>query len=131
MAYRNENLTDRTGSPVLVSNDETRQAYTVTVEGNTVGRAFFVKSKEDDKARIFYHTEVEEEYGGRGLAGLLVQESLTDSREKGATVVPVCPVYVKYLEKHGETYTNSGGTFRKPSLKELQLAKETFKAEHN
>lgn len=37
----------------------------------------------------YFHTEVDQEFGGRGLAGLLVREALTDSIRKNITVVPV------------------------------------------
>ncbi|TEA08460.1 GNAT family N-acetyltransferase [Mycobacteroides salmoniphilum] len=52
--------------------------------------------------RIFYHTEIDEKFGGRGLAGTLVQSALTSTRSTGRRIVPVCPYIRKFVGKHHE-----------------------------
>lgn len=52
--------------------------------------------------RIFFHTEVAKEYGGRGLAGRLVRAAVEDAVASGSAVVPVCPYVTKWLERHPE-----------------------------
>jgi predicted GNAT family acetyltransferase len=48
----------------------------------------------------FTHTLVEPEYGGRGLAGQLVQFALDDARAKGEAVLPFCPYVKAWIGKH-------------------------------
>lgn len=123
-----EPQTDKTGAVVHIALDEARaiSAYTVTLDDGTLaGRADFVDPPEGGGERVFFHTEVSPEFGGRGLAGLLLREALADSVRKNITVVPVCPLFAKYLKEHGEEYTAQGGRFRKPRPADLQLVKKT------
>ena len=55
-------------------------------------------------ARDFLHTEVDEAYGGRGLASDLVEAALADVRASGLRVVAHCPYVVRWLEKHPGAY---------------------------
>ena len=50
----------------------------------------------------FTHTVVPDEFGGRGIASAMASASLDDAREKNLKVRPVCPFYVRYLERHPE-----------------------------
>lgn len=108
-----QELTDSTGAPVAVALDEEGQAYTIAVEGGEVaGRAHFLPGPEAETERLFYHTVVDEAFGGRGLSKILVAEALTDCRERGLTVVPICPLFVKKLQMAGDDYQAQGGRFR-------------------
>lgn len=124
-------LTDRTGAPVSIALDRDRaiSAYTVTVDGGTLaGRVDFVDPPEAVGERVFFHTEVAEEFGGRGLAGLLVREALADSVRENLTVVPVCPLFARHLKEHGDEYEAGGGKFRRPRPADLALVKETVES---
>lgn len=126
-----EQQTDRTGAPVRIALDETRpvSAYTVSLDdGSLAGRADFVDPPEAGGERIFFHTEIAEEFGGRGLAGLLVREALADSIRRDLTVVPVCPLFAKHLEKHGEDFKAEGGRFRRPRPADLTTVKQAIAA---
>lgn len=46
------------------------------------------------------HTEVDGAYGGRGLAGQLVQTALDDVRASGKQVRPVCPYVVRWIDRN-------------------------------
>ncbi|MFC3996725.1 GNAT family N-acetyltransferase [Nocardiopsis sediminis] len=119
--------TDRTGAPVQIKLDETDaiSAYTVSLDDGTLaGRAAFVDPPGADGERIFFHTEIAEEFGGRGLAGLLVREALADSIRKDLTVVPVCPLFRSHLDKHGEAYAAEGGRFRRPRPADLSTVRQ-------
>ena len=59
--------TDKTGAQTTVSAADGK--YTIAVEGQTVGLAALA---DRDNQRVFYHTEVNEQFGGRGLANILV-----------------------------------------------------------
>ena len=123
-----EPQTDKTGAVVHVDLDETRtvSAYTVSPDDGTLaGRADFVDPPEADGERVFFHTEVSSEFGGRGLAGLLLREAMADSIRRNLTVVPVCPLFAKYLKDHGDEYTADGGRFRSPRPADLELVEQT------
>ena len=89
--------TDKTGAEATVSAAEGK--YTIAVAGETVGLAAVA---DRDNQRIFYHTEVEERFGGRGLATILVAEALAATRTDGKRVVPVCPMVAAFIKKHPE-----------------------------
>ena len=90
-------LTDKTGAPVTVAREDVK--FTVAVEGKTVGLAAF---GDRDGQRVFSHTEVDEAYGGRGLATVLVSEALAATRAEGLRIVAVCPMVAAYVTKHHE-----------------------------
>lgn len=115
-------LTDKNCESVTVVLDEARGAYVIrTAAGEDAGSAFFINSP--DEERIFFHTEVDDEFGGRGLATVLVAQSLAGSREQGVTVVPVCPLFVRKLADSGEDYVAEGGKFRKATGADIDLVK--------
>lgn len=88
---------DKTGAPTTVGAEPDR--FTIGVEGGTVGFAEFA---DHDGKRIFTHTEVESEFEGRGLATILVEEALQQTRDAGLRIVPACALVANYVEKHDE-----------------------------
>jgi predicted GNAT family acetyltransferase len=89
--------TDKTGAEATVSAAEGK--YTIAVDGETVGLADVA---DRGNQRVFYHTEVEERFGGRGLATILVAEALEATRADGKRVVPLCPMVAAFIKKHPE-----------------------------
>lgn len=73
--------------------------YEISVDGARAGHAQFADSGDQ---RIFFHTEVGDEYAGRGVAGELVGQALDATRKAGKRVVPVCEYVEKFVEKHEE-----------------------------
>lgn len=90
-------ITDKTGTPVSITKEV--DEFTISVDGKTVGLAAF---REHDGQRIFHHTEVDSEFGGRGLATVLVGEALAATRADGLRIVAVCPLVAAYVKKHQE-----------------------------
>lgn len=45
-------------------------------------------------------TRIDDAFGGRGLAGQLVQGALDDLRARGVLILPLCPYVTGWLEKH-------------------------------
>lgn len=88
---------DRTGAPTEVAAEPDR--FTISVEGRRVGLADFY---DRDGARVFPHTEVDPRYQGRGLATILIRESLTATRAAGLRVVPQCWAVAEFIEKNPE-----------------------------
>ncbi len=88
---------DKTGAQTTVSAQDGR--YTIAVEGKAVGLADFADRGDQ---RIFYHTEVDPKFGGRGLATILVEEALNATRDDGKRIVPLCSMVATVLKKHPE-----------------------------
>ena len=89
--------TDKTGAQTVVSAAD--EKYTIAVDGETVGLAAVA---DRGNQRVFYHTEVEERFGGRGLASILVGEALEATRADGKRAVAVCPMVAAFIKKHPE-----------------------------
>jgi len=89
--------TDKTGAPTTVTAGQ--QTYSIAVGGQTVGHADYADRGDQ---RVFYHTVVDPEFGGRGLATILVEEALNAARDEGKRIVPVCSMVETVLKKHPE-----------------------------
>lgn len=48
----------------------------------------------------FYHTVVPESHAGQGLGTALIKAGLAAARERGLKVIPICPFFRAYLQKH-------------------------------
>ena len=48
------------------------------------------------------HTEVPVALEGQGIGSELVKQALEDVKEKGWTLVPLCPFVAGYIKKHPE-----------------------------
>lgn len=125
-----ETHTDKTGATVKVEVEigTSVNSYTVSLDdAPNVGRAEFVDSPEKGH-RIFFHTEVDEKFAGRGLAGVLIREALADSIRNGLTVVAVCPAFARHLKKHGDEFTARGGVHRLPTPADFELVTRAARA---
>ncbi|BBZ24153.1 GNAT family N-acetyltransferase [Mycolicibacter hiberniae] len=71
--------------------------FQIIVDGEQAGFADYI---ENGDQRIFHHTVVEKEFGGRGLAGTLIGAALDDTRAAGKRVVPTCSFVAGYIAKH-------------------------------
>lgn len=90
-------LTDKTGATVAV--DQEADRFTISVEGKPVGLTAFA---DRDGQRVFFHTEVDDAFGGRGLGTIVIAEALAASRSDGVRIVPVCPMVAAYVRKHDD-----------------------------
>ena len=77
--YRGRMTTDKTGAPTTVTQESDR--FSISVDGQKVGFAEFA---DRDGQRIFTHTEVLDEFGGRGLATILIDEALQETPRRRA-----------------------------------------------
>ena len=126
--------TDKTGAAVTIRLEDSSPigAYTVDLGGGApVGRAEFLDAPDGQRERIFFHTEVDDDFTGRGLAGLLLREALADSVRRKLTVVPVCPLFARHLKSHGEAFEAAGGAFRRPNRADLALVARTARVRRN
>lgn len=73
--------------------------YEISVDGVRAGLAAYIDS---GAQRIFHHTEISNEFGGRGLGTKLIAAALADTRAAGKRIVPTCSFVAAYVDKHDE-----------------------------
>lgn len=95
-----------TGEPqVTVTDNPGESRFEVRADGILAGFAAYETADETDPGVvIFVHTEVFEEYEGRGLAGQLAAAALGMVRDAGHKIVPMCPYIRSYVRKHAPEY---------------------------
>ncbi|MGW3988806.1 GNAT family N-acetyltransferase [Streptomyces sp. NPDC004830] len=91
-------MSESSTAPAVQRVDE-RQRYEILVDGRRAGLTAY---RDRGEQRIFFHTEIDDAFAGRGLASELVGRALADVRASGKRIVPVCPYVAKYLKKHEE-----------------------------
>lgn len=69
-----------------------------------IGEVRYVEtvSRTDEPERVLFHTEISPDYSGQGLAGVLVQATVSDTIDAKYRVVPVCPYITSWLQKRSE-----------------------------
>ncbi len=82
---------------VVVTDDTDRHRYVATIDGQEAG---FIVYYPTTTARLVVHTEVDDQYEGKGVASALVGGALDQIREAGGTVVPLCPYVRKWIDRH-------------------------------
>ncbi|MDQ0281647.1 GNAT family N-acetyltransferase [Rhodococcoides fascians] len=89
---------DKTGAEVEIAQQADR--FTISVEGTQVG---FTEFADDERGRrVFFHTEVDAAYGGRGLATIVVRHALDATRSENKHAVPICPLVAAFVGEHHE-----------------------------
>ena len=84
-----------------VRRDDEHHRYEIWEGDVRAGFSAFLDTDADGVAqRIFYHTVVEEAFGGRGYAGVLTREALADTVASGRRIVAVCPYVARWLTEH-------------------------------
>lgn len=58
-----------------------------------------------DKLTV-YHTEVNEEYAGRGFAKILLEKLVSYARENDLKIVPLCPYVHAQFKRNPEEYND-------------------------
>ncbi|WP_237233003.1 GNAT family N-acetyltransferase [Rothia nasisuis] len=91
-------------TPVIKErNDGGYGAYEIFVDGSSAPAGFtqfFDYAEGGTQQRIFPHTVIKDEFGGQGLASMLVKDALEQALAAGYQPVVVCPYIKKWLEKH-------------------------------
>ena len=73
--------------------------FVITDDGHRAGHTDY---RDHNGERLFFHTEIGPEFGGRGLAGRLVEGAL---EQTDLPVVAICPFVRGWLEKNDHTHT--------------------------
>jgi predicted GNAT family acetyltransferase len=50
----------------------------------------------------YTHTKVDPDFEHRGVGSALARAAMDDARDKGRTVVPICPFLTEWLDRHAE-----------------------------
>lgn len=85
-------------------NNPERHRYELEVDGYLA----FADYRLDGKTLFIPHVEAAPELRGKGAAGQLMRQMLTDVREKGYMVVPICSYAANWLERHPEFHDLQG-----------------------
>ena len=67
---------------------------------NTKTTGYLEWEPQGENVRVATHTIVPREIGGRGIAGLLVQQLVADAREHGFKIVPQCWYVAKKFDEN-------------------------------
>ncbi len=84
-------------SDVEVVKDE--HAWVARVDGQAAGELLWRESR-DGSAIVLVHTQVDEEFEGRGVGGALVRAAVDEIAAAGRSVRPDCPFAREWLERH-------------------------------
>ncbi|GAA2765325.1 N-acetyltransferase [Streptomyces paradoxus] len=87
----------QTSAVPAVQRSDTEQLYAILVDGRRAGLTAY---RDRGEQRVFFHTEIDDDFAGQGLAGQLVRSALADVRASGKRIVPVCPYVASYLKRH-------------------------------
>jgi len=61
---------------------------------------------------MFTHTEVPPEHEGKGVGSALIRAGLKAARERGLKVIPICPFFAAYFQRHPEEQDLLDATWR-------------------
>lgn len=113
-----EQRTNEISVEPMVAQQSDQNRYEISLDGESVGRIEYL---DRGKQRIFYHTEVDDRFSGRGLASTLVAHALRGTRTTGKRVVPVCPFVAEYV-RNGTEFTDVTDPVTPAALAEVRMA---------
>ena len=62
---------------------------------------------------MFTHTEVPPSHEGQGIGSTLIRFALLSARDRGLQVIPICPFFAAYLQRHTEEQDLLDPSYRK------------------
>ena len=88
--------------PVTVADNVGDERYEIRVGGELAG---FLQYRLRPELIELVHTEIDEEFEGRGLGSRLISFALGDARDRGLAVLPFCPFVNDYIRRHRQYVT--------------------------
>ncbi|HWI97161.1 MAG TPA: GNAT family N-acetyltransferase [Solirubrobacterales bacterium] len=82
---------------IAITDDTDSQRYVIRVGGK---RAGLLQYRLQPELIELVHTEIYEEFEGRGLGSQLISFALNDARERELAVLPICPFVNDYIQRH-------------------------------
>jgi len=84
----------------VVKNNELNR-FEIYFDGGLAG---FVEFKVSNQKISYTHTEIDPEFGGKGLGSQLIKEALDEALEQNLEVAPYCSFVSAYIKKNSEKY---------------------------
>lgn len=117
-----QNLTDKHGKSIRVAKEVDgpagRFAVYYTEPEKLAGFTQFIDIAGE---RVFFHTEIGEEFAGAGLGSKLISNALAATDAEGQETVAVCPFVKGWLERN-----EFEGRWRKPSPADIQKLQQAL-----
>jgi predicted GNAT family acetyltransferase len=82
-----------------VRDNAAESRYEITDDGAKAG---FTEYHLHGDVIAFIHTEIVDQFGGRGLGSTLIRGALDDARRRGLTVQPFCRFVRKFIAENDE-----------------------------
>ncbi len=82
-----------------VKNNQTKNQFEANLDGKT---ALIKYSKEDDGTLNLFHTEVPDEFEGKGVGSQLVKNALEQIKAADLKINPSCPFVANFIKRHPE-----------------------------
>ena len=82
---------------IAIADNVDRERYEIRADGRLGG---FLRYRLRPESIELIHTEVNDEFEGRGLGSRLISFALDDARERGLAVLPICPFVNDYIQRH-------------------------------
>ncbi len=86
----------------VVRRNEAKHHYELFVDGVEAGYILYRQYKYKPDAIGLIHTEISPRFEHLGLGARLVEGALTDIRDRGLSVIPVCRFVGSYVDSHPE-----------------------------
>lgn len=85
------------GVRIEIADNAEEERYEIRAGGQLAG---FVTYRLHPELIELIHTEIDEEFEGRGLGGQLIVFALNDARQRRLAVLPFCPFANDYIQRH-------------------------------
>ena len=96
--------------PLLVRDNPERHRFEIDLGDGTFAIAEYTLRP---GKIMFTHTEVPEAHEGKGIGTTLMRFALGAARERGLKVIPICPFFAAYMQKHAKVQNLLDPTWRK------------------
>ncbi len=84
--------------------------FEARVDGKLAG---FIQYEMRRDAVVLVHTEVLEEFEGKGVGSVLVRRVLDDIRARDGKIIPTCPFVAEYIRRHQDYLNVVAPAFRR------------------
>lgn len=96
--------------PLLVRDNPERHRFEIDLGDGSFAIADYTLAA---SKIMFTHTGVPEAHEGKGIGTTLIRFALDAARERGLKVIPICPFFAAYMQKHAEVQDLLDPTWQK------------------
>ncbi|HEV7398685.1 MAG TPA: GNAT family N-acetyltransferase [Solirubrobacterales bacterium] len=82
---------------IALADNADEERYEIRVDGEPAG---LLQYRLRPGLIELVHTEIDEEFEGRGLGSRLISFALDNARDRGLAVLPFCPFVNDYIRRH-------------------------------